>query len=61
MKPKEVKVPSSGEALIAMMEMMKKPVISKLTFAEHFLRARLCIECCMDIMTHHCQEESGRR
>lgn len=60
MKPKEVKVPSSGEAVIAIME-MKKPVISKLTFAEHFLCARLCTECCTDIMTHHCQEESGSR
>lgn len=34
------------------MEKMKKPVISKLTLAEHFLCARLCIECCTDIMTH---------
>ena len=61
MKPKEEKVPSSGEAVIAMMEMMKKPVISKLTFAGHFLCARLCTECCTDIMTHHYQEESGSR
>lgn len=47
-----MELPASGEEVIALTEMMMKPVMSELTFAEHFLCASLWAGCCTHITTH---------